>query len=553
MPSPSDGCREDDPSSASPLTQRLIGELEEQFGPLGSVEQIDELVDRLAEEDEQLSQTERASLAELTALLDAVTNPSDAPDVSARVTVTVSEDQMHAMIAVDPPIGNADPPTRAEVIDALREAGVMQGVMARVIQAALKRVAAGESVRDHLVAQGRPATDGSDGSAVLYGRVSSRGDLEPVPTPDGPDDAATDRKRWLCREGDRIAELTPASPGQAGVTVTGDPLPPDPGKPPPLAFGDNIQLDGDQAIARTTGVIETDGRRVRVRRALVVPHDLTAHDEPIDFDGDIIVEGRVGSRASITATGTLHIAGQVEDATLISSEGDVILDAGVACQGRGHVTAGRDFVCKFAERATIVAGRDITLTTGGMHCDFTAGRDIVCKTGKGTLAGGHLIAGRRLIARRLGTAAAGTTHVRVGVRARDLRKLNDFAQMAAAARHRLDQIEHGLERLTHAVGSPEQLGPRERGVYVKLAKLRFICLAQLRKVDQRRRDALAESVAHEHACVRVQDGLAGQVQIAIGDLTHDCKARSTGAEYRLGSEGRQIDARALGAASHRKA
>lgn len=122
--------------------------------------------------------------------------------------IAVSPDAMEAtLVRLTPPVGDADPPTREDIITALANVDVTAGLLFDEIDNALGRLAEQDTeLRNVPVAHGCPARPGTD--AVLTHTYLRPTEEEP------------DRRIVLVREGDVLITRAPPAPGEPGHTVT---------------------------------------------------------------------------------------------------------------------------------------------------------------------------------------------------------------------------------------------------------------------------------------------------------------------------------------------
>lgn len=262
----------------------------------------------------------------------------------ASVQVVVSPDRMTASVILVPCVERscrlADCPPAARlcppVLEETREEWVLgvDDVMAALaekgINTGLDREAVAQAVaaRDRtarVVARGKPPAPGTDG---FVERLFPDG---PIRLDPGSEKAAVDhRQRFvlpLVKNGDTLAVLHPAVPGEPGVTVTGEPVPARPVREAKLQAGDNASLaaDGLSAMATRSGMPIATGNptnmTVRVNPVLDHPKDVDLSSGNLIFDGEIVVRGSVTKGMTVRATGGVVIHGFVEGAVVEAGRG----------------------------------------------------------------------------------------------------------------------------------------------------------------------------------------------------------------------------------------
>ncbi len=211
------------------------------------------------------------------------------------------------------------------VLSELRAKGVMHGIDLPAIVGAIRRLPTAPVV----VASCTPARPGTEATITAYfaehvqwketiredGTMDYRGRLQ-VPTAEA---------------GQLLASKVSGTPGDAGITVRGGPIPPPPVQEVSLVAGKGARLDsaGLTAFAATTGrpTIERgpDGRHV-VRVIPVLTHgEVDMASGNLRFSGDIVVQGDVADSMSVIAGGNLTVYGSVSRAYLEAAENLCIL------------------------------------------------------------------------------------------------------------------------------------------------------------------------------------------------------------------------------------
>lgn len=121
-----------------------------------------------------------------------------------------------------------------------------------------------------------------------------------------------------------LAIRTAPSPGRPGRDVCGRILYPEsePGEELAPGTGTAFSPNGRQLIATVTGIptiVRSDGTmRISISPQLVHRGNLERREEPLTYDGDILIEGWVEPGAVVHATGHVHVLAGVQGAELES-------------------------------------------------------------------------------------------------------------------------------------------------------------------------------------------------------------------------------------------
>ena len=235
------------------------------------------------------------------------------PTLREHVKVRVSTDGSRAHLVVGPP-GECDAPTREELVDVLKEAGVVYGILPDALDQAIRNFPSEEPV---LVAEGVSPVHGKDGSLELL-----VGSLETLT-----DDSQAIRVNLLERhfvhnvvKGDRLAIIHPPEPGRPGYTVSGEMLPPNEGQATAYRLEANTGFaPGDERVivALEDGhAFIREGGGVQVAPVITVSGDIDYAVGNIDFVGTLVITGDIKSDFAVTVKKNLEVHGNIEDSRI---------------------------------------------------------------------------------------------------------------------------------------------------------------------------------------------------------------------------------------------
>jgi len=506
---------------SSRITRQIMGKAEEMFGQTLEGDKLNPLLNEVVQGSHDLEESERKQLEEIANLLtqsDGEGATDGSLDCAGDFELEPTDDQMFLLLRVRPPVAGGYTVQAEDVLDALKSKGISMGVDIKAIRRACDQAANGKEVSDVAVVNGRYPKPGTDARIERYGRHTADGTPEPLTDKD----LATGEP-LLCMQGDVVMRYIPPGKGEDGFTALGETLPPpEPSDVEPSA-GKNVQRHGNDFVADVTGVAIFDGNSVETRKALVLHKDLTHQSDPIDFDGDVQINGSVRSGAKVRATGNITVSGNVEAAEVESVEGDITLRSGVAGRNIAVIRAGRDVTTRFAESANILAARDITLQVGSLHSRLIAYRNLNAVQGKGHIGGGVVMAGEKVNVKQLGARGGVPTQVTVGLSEETLKGLSHNDKLAARARERREHCADLTNQIERAVGNPAKLSKKELTTYTKLRQLQVVCDVQIRKLAQQRRQILAEGHRDYGGRVAVQVSIMPGVEIHIGDAEMDAE------------------------------
>ncbi|MBQ7558218.1 MAG: DUF342 domain-containing protein [Lachnospiraceae bacterium] len=322
---------------------------------------------------------------------------------------SVSEDEMTATARFYAGSPGAESMTEDEVLSDLKNKGIIFGIDRNVIHDLF--TGGRQYCTDIIVATGKPAREGQDGFVEYLFDTDMR--AKPKLNEDGSVDFFHLDILRECKEGDILAVLHPADPGEAGETVFGKAVSPRDVKNAHLDYGRNVTVkdDGQSLVCAKDGHIEFISGRVSVSDVLLLANVNPATGD-VDYDGNIEIEGNVASNYTVKASGNINVKGVVEAAEIIAG-GNVIIARGMNGMGKGTINAGGNIVSKFLENVDVKAGGYVA-SESIMHCHVDAGTDIQVDGKRGFISGGRVSAKHMIHAKNLGSQMGGDTIVEVG-------------------------------------------------------------------------------------------------------------------------------------------
>jgi uncharacterized protein (DUF342 family) len=352
-------------------------------------------------------------------------------------------------------------------------------------------------MRAYPIARGVPPTQGKDGSLQLHVDISKK-----KHTPKMLEDGKVDFRKLglieLATKGQKLVSTVPETPGDDGVNVYGATLPAKKVKPaPPLPRGKNTEIsdDGMHLLASLSGQIIFDSKRINISPVLEVPKDVDNTTGDIEFNGSVIIRGAVLSGFSVSAPGNIEVYGVVEGAK-ITSDSNVFLYRGVQGQGKAEITAGGDINTKFAESATLVAGKNI-IGDSIMHSSTMCGGFLELSGKRGLLVGGKTVVNDKIVANTIGSPMATLTEIEVG---HNPEKLNEF-KLLNTELNNMKQEYSKLEKTIEVLDAQNK-----KGLLNEERKNLFLKAIQTKAFMRNKLAALQEQVGVMMPLMQVQSG-----------------------------------------------
>jgi uncharacterized protein (DUF342 family) len=444
-------------------------------------------------------------------------------------TINIDIVKMTARLTLIPPYGGA-PVTLDQIQLALKEKGVVNGIIMKEIEAALKEGHA----EDRIIAKGLPPVPGID--ARFQSLIPKIRERKPQVDKRGIADYRDLGQLIIVRPGDPLMCRTPPTAGKKGRDITGQVLMPQPGRDIPFASGlQGVDLDSDLdseldpdhnslLLAATTGQPKLVPNGVEVEPTINLPRvDLSTGN--MNFDGTINIKGDVMDGMKIHATGDVFVGGTVE-AAKIETGGNIVIKGGVI----GHsdhsgepnevptfsatIISKGSISAHFAENAYIDAGIDIIIEEFSLHNHLTALNQIL--VGKPGRKKGHIIGGitsAKILVRTasIGSKAGFITKIRAG--------FNPFLQT------RLDKLKLEIDAndkeqenikkiIAFVMAHPEQ---DKKALLSKLLHTREKLETDCALLHEERTRLLSEMNLAENVQVIAEEAVHCGVEIQIGN------------------------------------
>lgn len=352
--------------------------------------------------------------------------------------VRVSYDEMKAYLSL--PVPGEDNYTEEGLLEVLQDSGITYGIKQGILKRIIDRRLYEQSI---LVAEGTSICEGTDGYFEYH--FNTNPDGKPVIQPDGSVDYWSINKVELVKEGQLIATYHPAVQGRDGMTVKGKPLLAKRARelPPLKGKGFTRSEDNLTYVADFDGKIEIQNDRVMILQVYEIFGDADLSVGNIDFNGDVIVHGKVCSGVKIKAKGNIMVDGIVEVANLWAGK-ELVLRGGMMGGSRANVFAKGDISAKFFEYTNIEAEGDIQAEVF-LNCQVACKKHIILSGRKAAIIGGQVSAIEGIETGNLGNEVEIMTDVRVGNDLEVWQRVHILNKKIHESQEQLARIEKGLK------------------------------------------------------------------------------------------------------------
>jgi len=422
--------------------------------------------------------------------------PPKAKTGDAQIFVEVSEDQMAAKVTVLPPERGGKPANLDRVRATLAANGVVFGIKddkLHAIEGSILAMTDPNTVYEPVetsIAEGRPVQHGTDAYLEKYwekkeeevvvapGAVENKNARVDYRNLNTIDNVAKDAV---------ICKLVPATPGHAGMTVSGKVIVPTPGLPMTLKAGMGVKADPNDAtqfMSTETGQVVIKGEIISVLALYEVNGDLTLKIGNIDFMGTVLIHGSVSGEYKVKAGQDVIIDG-VLDGGEVTAGGKVVVKGGVIGQ-KTRVTADGNVEAKYVRNAYVESGGIVTVVDTIMHSTVIAS-DKVFLSGRGMLVGGTTVAGWEVIAKEVGAKSGVPTEIEVGEDPRLRDEMRRIEKESKAFLEQLDKTKKGvqfLKDLSAKLGG--KLPDDKKEMLNKLTRAQFKLLSDLKTLQNRK-------------------------------------------------------------------
>jgi len=322
------------------------------------------------------------------------------------IMVNISEDEMLASITIIPGLERTLP-SKEEILEALREHGVVKGIDETAIEKALKEEMIFSTI---VVAEGSPPK--SPINARLDIKFLGKAGVKVQPECEKVKEIIN-----CCDKGVVLAEKIPAVEGKDGYTVTGKVLKAD--KPKDLNIydylGENVELSEDKMkiVSKVAGepFIDRNGR-ISIRKVLVIDGDLSKVGN-IDFPGTVVINGNAEGFYEIRCLGDLIVRG-VAGGVTIKSEGNVTIEKGIFGRSKGGVESKKNLKVGYINSSIVKCEGNLFVDDYIMDSVVLAKGSIIVN-GRGIIVGGKVLAGENISCNVVGSLHGTKTIVGCGV------------------------------------------------------------------------------------------------------------------------------------------
>ncbi len=330
-----------------------------------------------------------------------------------RILIRLSKDKLKAFIKLKSSPFEKNRVLKENILKALEEQKIKFGILEENINYLCET----QSQQQVIVAQGIEPKQGKSGK-LEYKLDIFHKEKTLTEEEDGTIDFKEINKYKTIKKGSIIAEIVPSTKGEAGKTVLGETIPAEDGKELEIKLSEGAKISDDKRyiISDREGLpILTKKKEISVSNLLVIQGSVDYSTGNINFPGDVWIGGDILDEFSVNADGTIIIKGNVYNAKVESTNGDIKMDKGVNGDGNAFIKAKGNIYAKFLEGAKVYCGGDLNVSTDIMHSTVYANGNVICRRGKGMITGGYIGVGKIIDCNILGSQSYTPTIIDLGV------------------------------------------------------------------------------------------------------------------------------------------
>ncbi|QOS99711.1 DUF342 domain-containing protein [Brevibacterium sp. JNUCC-42] len=367
------------------------------------------------------------------------------------------------------------------------------------------------------IAKGQEPVAGKDGSIRYLFQDETAEKNSPKMLEDGRVDYYSVLNIANVTRGQLLAEKIMATPGEPGRTVTGEVIPPKPGKEAMLKPGKGIVLNEERTLAYAVidGQVSVDNDKIHVFPVYEVNGDVDFSVGNIDFVGTVVIRGHVPTGFTIKATGDIRIYGSVEGAELIA-EGSIDIKNGIAGQDKGHVQAGNNVTTSYIQNGNVTAGNNVFVKQSIMFSRVRAGKQVVCKGTKGIIIGGVTQAGEKIIAQVVGNMSSTPTSLEVGAKPQSRDLVGQIKQKLTDLHDQKRKADQGLQVLNQMMQAYGDLPADKKALQIKLTNTQLVVEKDIKVIEEEKRALEAELEKEMPAYIEVSQLIFPGAKLVFG-------------------------------------
>jgi uncharacterized protein (DUF342 family) len=230
--------------------------------------------------------------------------------------------------------------------------------------------------------------------------------------------------------GQHLATIRSATQGENGRDVTGRVLRAKPGAPLSIKTDSTVKVDDQGCImALAGGIIQFDGKSLRVAPLFEVPGTVNFATGNIYFSGCVTIRGDVCDRFVVLATEDVTVFGLIGAATILCGR-NLMAHCGIAAHDHGCLYAAGDAHLGYTKNGFALVQGVLLPRRELINCRLVTGADLIGDSA--AVIGGSLTIGGKAVIGTLGAATGTMTTLSFGTHP-SLKQLEEVMRNAMSA------------------------------------------------------------------------------------------------------------------------
>lgn len=388
--------------------------------------------------------------------------------ISIEPVITISPDNMKAVMALHPQIEEAPPLTKEIIQEIITDFEIVHGIDDTALEE-INDVIKERDIEFNKIkfAKGTPVEKSYDSYLRFDMEV---GPIAGTILEDGSIDFRDRRIMVGVNEGQCIATKIPAITGEPGINIFGEETPartPVDIKVQPLNDAKFVS-ETNQVIATNSGVLSiVNGNVIKVLSHQLISGDIDFNTGNVDSMNCVTIEGAVQPGFKVHTIGDLKIGGGIMSAS-ITCDANLVINGGITGKKSKIISTG-DCDINFIEQGTLNCGGLCVVRKQSYYSDITAEGDIRCKP-ESKIMGGTLFAGGSITLFDVGADNSVPSHIAAGIVPQRLQQYEELKQSLVDQE---EEIVQWLQRYKGSSHSKKVRNMEQELSETKLNRIRF--------------------------------------------------------------------------------
>lgn len=425
----------------------------------------------------------------------------------AIINISLSKDQLEAIINIKPPEDGGKEPDVEAIKSALEDKKVTFGVIENRLQDISNNPIYN---KDIVIAKGSKSVAGKDGEYELQFKANK--DLKPKEKDDGSVDFHNLEIVENVKKDQVLCTIVHPTNGIDGMTVTAEEVSSVPGKPIPDLLGKNTKYNEDETaiLATIDGQVDLVTGKINVNETFAINSDVSNATGNIKSLGNVVINGTVQPGFIVEAKGNVEVNGNISSAT-IKAGGNIILRRGVIgsklhCEG--------DLVTRFIENSDVFVKGEIKAAYI-MNSEIKCGKTLQTIGNKSKIVGGTCIAGENIETNYLGTSAYVKTYIQIGTDSNSIERQEELLKEIPALEEKMESLKSLISLLRQYKEANRLVGDKKK-MYTD-ALFSYKEIDRLLRINKQELKEITESVKEKgYGKVICTDTVYPGVTIKIG-------------------------------------